>query len=503
VLLPNGNVACYAATEGGAIGAEYANCVPINPFGPTAPSQSALDYIFQTTDFHETNVLNDMGASISGKVLDDWAGPVTAALSGEARFNAYDLGTNVPSSTFVNCAGLRLCSPLLPSYAQTVLQSVHASQNVWELALETEMPVVKDVPLLQSFDLNLAGRYTDYSVSGSVQTWKIGFNWNVVDSLRFRGTTSIDIRAPTLNDLFQPATILENVFTDLHVNLPDGTHYAGTTAFSSQGNPNLVPEVARTYTVGAVWAPGFISGLTLSLDYYRIHLANAIGQIAPSTTIQALCEASGGTSIYCANYRRPLPFSDHSIANFATTLFTFNENTASVETEGWDFESNYSWQMSDLWEGWKGSWKARWLATYQPVIQKSVLYPGAAFTRIPDPSTRITAFVNYTLNDWSLGLEDSWVSGFSQVAGPVTATINNWVNPHVNAWNMVDLNISRNFEMTGADMTGYFVVQNLFNAQPAYVPNGTIGQWYPVYTSGYSVQSPMGRYFTLGVRASM
>jgi len=46
-------------------------------------------------------------------------------------------------------------------------------------------------------------------------------------------------------------------------------------------------------------------------------------------------------------------------------------------------------------------------------------------------------------------------------------------------------------------------VQNLFNAQPAYVPNGTIGQWYPVYTTGYSIQSPMGRYFTLGLRAEM
>ncbi len=502
VLLPNGNVACYAATQA-ATAAQYANCEPINPFGPTAVTHGAFKYVFQTTDFHQTNTLNNMGGSISGKVLDGWAGPITAALSGEARFNAYDIGTNVPSSTFVNCTGLRLCSPLLPSYSQTVLQSVHASQNVWELALETEVPVVKDVPLIQSFDFNLAGRYTDYSVSGSVQTWKIGFNWNVVDSLRFRGTTSIDIRAPTLNDLFQPATILENVFTDLHVNLPDGTHYAGTTAFSSQGNPNLVPEVARTYTVGAVWTPDFISGLTVSLDYFRIHLANAIAQIAPSTTIQSLCEASNGTSIYCANYQRPLPFSDHSIANFATTLFTFNENTASVETEGWDFESNFGWQMSDLVEDLRGSWNARLLATYQPVIQNSVLYPGAPFTRVPDPSTRFTAFLTYTLNDWSLGLEDSWVSGFSQVAGPVTATINNWVNNHVNAWNTVDLNISRNFEMTRTDVTGYFVVQNLFNAQPAYVPNGTIGQWYPVYTSGYSVQSPMGRYFTLGVRANL
>jgi iron complex outermembrane receptor protein len=502
VQLPGGTVACYAATQA-ATAAQYANCVPINPFGPTAVSPSAFKYIFQTTDFHETNSLNDTGGSIAGKMLDDWAGPVTAALSGEARFNAYDVNSNVPSSTYVNCTGLRLCNSSLPSFSQTVQQPVHASQNVWELALESEVPVIKGVPLIQAFDLNLAGRYTDYSVSGSVQTWKIGFNWNVADNLRLRGTTSIDIRAPTLTDLFQPATILENVFTDLHVTLPDGTHYAGTTAFSSQGNPKLVPEVARTYTVGAIWTPDFISGLAMSLDYYRMHLANAIAQIAPSTAIQSICEASGGTSIFCANYQRPLPFSNTTIANFATTLYTFNENTASTETEGWDFETDYAWQMAELVSDWKGSWNARLLATYQPIIQKSVLYPGAAFTRVPDPSTRVTAFLNYTLNDWSLGVQDSWVSGFSQVAGPVTTTINNWVNPHVNAWNQMDLNVSRNFAMDRTDMTAYFVVQNLFNAQPAYVPNGTIGQWYPVYTSGYSVQSPMGRTFTIGVRGNL
>ena len=382
-----------------------------------------------------------------------------------------------------------------------MLQPVHASQNVWELALETEVPVIKDLPLVQAFDLNLAGRYTDYSVSGSVQTWKIGFNWNVVDSLRFRGTTSIDIRAPTLDDLFRPATLLQNVFTDLHIpDRPSPNHHSkrNTTTFSSQGNPNLVPEVSRTYTVGAVWTPDFIPGLTVSLDYFRIHMANAIGQIAPSTTIQTLCEASGGTSIYCANYQRPLPFSDHTIANFATRLFTFNLNTASTKTEGWDFETNYGWQMSDLVDGWAGSWKARVLATYQPVINNSVLFTGAPFTRSPDSSTRITTFLNYTLNDWSFGVEDSWVSGFSQVGGPVlpagsaqaAAGLNNWVNPHVNSWNQVDLNITRNFTMDGTDMAAYFVVQNLLNAQPAYVPNGTIGQIYPTPKPAQRLQRP-------------
>jgi len=508
VLLPNGTIACYAATQA-ATAAAYANCVPINPFGPMAVSWDAFHYIFQTTDFHQTNTLDDFGGSISGKVAEAWAGPITAALSAEMRFNAYDVTSNVPSSTFVDCTGLRLCNPLLPSFSQAVVQPVHASQNVWEVALEAEVPVLKNLPLIQAFDLNLAGRYTDYSVAGSVQTWKVGFNWNAVDSFRFRGTTSIDIRAPTLDDLFRPATLLQNVFTDLHISdpaksqVPNPQYFAGTTTFSSQGNPKLVPEVSRTYTMGAVWTPGFVPGLTMSLDYYRLHLANAIGSIAPSTTIQTLCEQSGGTSIYCANYQRPLPFSDHTLANFATRLFTFNLNTASTQTEGWDLETNYGWQMSDMVDGWKGAWSARLLATYQPVINKSGLFPGSPWTRVPDPSTRITAFLNYSLNDWAFGLQDSWVSGFSQVAGPVTPAINNWVNPHVNAWNQVDTNITRNFAVDGAAMSAYFVVQNLFNAQPAYVPNGTIGQWYPTYTSGYSVQSAMGRTFTLGLRASL
>jgi hypothetical protein len=68
------------------------------------------------------------------------------------------------------------------------------------------------------------------------------------------------------------------------------------------------------------------------------------------------------------------------------------------------------------------------------------------------------------------------------------------------------MNVTRNFTMDGTDLAAYFVVQNLLNAQPAYVPNGTIGQLYPVVSSGasgYAVQSPMGRYFTIGLRANL
>jgi outer membrane receptor protein involved in Fe transport len=487
VMTPAGTVACYAATQA-ATKAAYADCVPMNPFGPTAVSAAAFNYTKALTYFHQTNVLDDLGASISGKVLDGWAGPITAALSAEGRFNDYAVTTNVPVTT-IDCTGLRLCNSALPLYAQNVLAPVTASSNVWEVAAEAEIPLLQDLPLVKSLDANIAGRYTDYSISGAVQTWKLGLVYNVDDQLRFRGTTSIDIRAPTLSDLFQPATLSVTGYTDIH------TQYTSTTFVSAQGNVNLVPEVARTYTVGTVWTPDFIPNLSMSLDYFRIRMHNSIGTIsASSTTIQNLCENSGGTSVYCQLYQRPLPFSDHTQANYPSRLFNQGLNTALNQIEGFDYEANYSFDMSDIVKDWNGSWSTRILASYQPVGE-SITFPGSPETRTTGPKTRVTAFVNYTLNDWSFGVQDRWLGGYSQVstAGQVYA------QPYVHSFNTVDLNVQRKFEIDGSDLTAYLTVQNLFQPNPALLGSSTIGEYYPT-PAGEDIR---GRYFTIGLKANL
>ena len=177
----------------------------------------------------------------------------------------------------------------------------HASENVWEFSGEIGVPILKDIPLVQNLDADLAGRYTNYSVSGSVETWKVGLDWHVNDSVRFRGTTSVDIRAPTLNDLYSPKVSNSGPFLDPLTNFnPGGIQTV------SWGNPNLKPEVSRTYTGGVVLTPSFIPGLTMSADYYQIKLTNAITTISGSNTaIANLCIASGGTSPFCTLYVRP------------------------------------------------------------------------------------------------------------------------------------------------------------------------------------------------------
>ena len=60
---------------------------------------------------------------------------------------------------------------------------------------------------MQSLDFNAAGRMTDYSTSGLVETWKLGFTSQLIDDIKLRAIWSVDIRAPTIQDLFAPANV--------------------------------------------------------------------------------------------------------------------------------------------------------------------------------------------------------------------------------------------------------------------------------------------------------
>jgi iron complex outermembrane receptor protein len=491
-----GQTVCYATTPaaGAAANAAYAGCVPLNPFGPTAITQNAFGYFTAPTWFHMTNVVDNLGGSLSGTAFDNWAGPVKFALSAEARFNDYLVDSNASPTAKVDCTGLRICSSSLALWAQNVIAPAHASNNVWEFAGEINAPLLKDVPLVQSLDLNLAGRYTDYSTSGAVQTWKIGIDHHVNDTIRFRATTSIDIRAPTLNDLFSPAQSSVTGFVDQH------TSVSNTVFLSTQGNAALVPEVARTYTGGIVLTPDFIPGLTTSLDFYSIKLKNAIGSIsATNNSIQTLCEQSGGNSPYCSLFQRPLPFSDHTPANFPSAIFSQNLNTALSEIEGWDFEADYGWAMSDIVSDWGGNWTLRVLGNYQPV-NDSQSFANAAYSYGAVPSGHVTTSLRYDINDWAFGLQDRWVSGFGKSTAAKGTTGSFYTSPHARSFNSIDLNVAKNFDLGGGSYTSYFTVQNLINARPDVYPQaGSIGIFYPV-PSGQDV---MGRYFTIGLRANL
>ena len=488
----NATVQCYAATQA-ATAAAYKNCVPLNPFGPGPLSQASFNWINADTPTWMTNKMDNVEISVSGSPFETWAGPVTVALSGEARFMSLDIVAGGPNrSGLVDCTGLRLCDPTAFRWLNGGA-SVSASNNVEEGAIEANVPLLRDSPFGNSLNVNLAGRYTNYSTSGGVETWKVGLNYEVNDLIRFRSTLSVDIRAPNLYDLFQPTTTSSGSgYFDIHTSTQNNTQVV------TGGNPNLQPEIARTFTAGVVLTPDFFPGFTTSLDYYRVRLHNAIGQISgTAVSIQNLCNGSGGTSPYCALYVRPLPFSDTSPANYPTKVFSNTQNTALVEIEGFDLEANYGFQALG------GSWTARLLGNYQPVNQNQA-YPGAPFTFTSVPpnadliaKTHINGSLSYHVDKWTFALQDRWLGKYSRVSTAGVPQV--YVDPWIRAKNYVDVDVEREFEAGGIDMTGYFNIQNFFNAKGQVYENSAVqGIHYPIPAE----EDIMGRYFTIGIRAN-
>jgi outer membrane receptor protein involved in Fe transport len=494
----SGNVVCRVTLTNPSA---YPGCVPINLFGPSSESTSAYQYATNTTQFWLTNKVEDVGGSISGSPFSTWAGPVKVALSGEYRHLNYDVRTTANPNSHPDCTGLRYnCTATTVLYLNNTVAPVSASQDIAEGAIEANVPLLRDVRFFKSLDLNGAFRYAHYTTVGNAKTWKIGGDWHVNDELSFRATRSQDIRAPNLNDLFSPFQSSYTGFNDLHTNIAQGIFV------SRQGNPNLKPETAQTLTVGTVYRPAFLPRFSVSVDYYNIKLKDAIVSLGGnSASSEQACEDSGGTSPICAFYVRPLPFSDKSAANFPTAVTSGALNVANVRTKGIDSEFNYAVpaHLGDS-PSLNGTFNLRALFTYQPVLT-TTQFAGAPAVKAAGVAGqggqsgvakyRMTAFLNYTTDVWSLDLQERWRSHLAQSGTPNLT----FLTPKVPAAAYTDLTVSakvgekKNFEV-------FLSVQNLLNRKAAvYIATAYSSNpnfYYPAVDS----DDVIGRYFTTGVR---
>jgi iron complex outermembrane receptor protein len=511
-VIDNGKVVCWNNTAAAIaqFGDLYPGCVPINTFGNNVTTDAQYNYWSRSTHFAETNSMDDIAADISGDLFQLPAGPVRVAVAGEMRWLDYVIDSNASPTAVVNCTGLRLCGNAAgkgfvtnqASVTQTLwdnntVPSVRASENVWEFSGEIGVPILKDLPLVQSLNADFAGRYTNYSVSGSVETWKVGLDWHVNDSIRFRGTTSVDIRAPTLNDLYSPQVSNSGPFLDPLTNFNPG----GIQTVSA-GNPNLKPESSRTYTGGVVLTPSFIPGLTISADYYQIKLTSAITTISGSNTaIANICVASGGTSPFCALYVRPFPYTNTTPANYPTLLYQQSLNAAFNVTEGEDYEIDYSFDTADVLSDLAGVVNLRGLLNVAPVNTTSS-FPGAPVTHTVNPKGHATVFADYTLGNWSVDAQWHWFSGGNNngVFGPGQTF---YAQPSYTDFSTVDFTLSKQITFdNGSVMSAYVNVQNAFAAVPPYTvgSSGNPGSIFGGIPQGEDV---MGRYFTIGIRGNL
>ena len=167
-----------------------------------------------------------------------------------------------------------------------------------EAYVERLVPLAKDLAFARSIDLNGAVRFTDYSQSGNVETWKIGLTWRPFDDLLLRGTRSRDIRAPGIGDLYTRDSQGPNSLVIDRV-LP-GTPSVSVPIIIA-GNPMLTPEEADTTTFGFTYQPGWLPGFGASFDYYDISIKDTLASAGAQDTID---RCALGQTAFCENLVR-------------------------------------------------------------------------------------------------------------------------------------------------------------------------------------------------------
>ncbi|MFA6117619.1 MAG: TonB-dependent receptor [Sphingomonas sp.] len=447
-------------------------CVPLNVFGDGSPSAAAADYV-NGTGLAVIRIKQDVAAaSVSAEPFSLWAGPVSVAAGGEYRRDSYTATADALSTANAFFVG---------NYKPS-----GGSVNVKEAFFETVIPLLRDLPFAKSVDFNGAVRVTDYSTSGTVTTWKLGATWDVNSDLRFRGTRSRDIRAPNLNDLFQGG---------LSTTVTVADSLTGANYFTQKltvGNRSLKPEKADTYTVGAVYRPGWAPGLSASVDYFNIKITDAI------VTLEAqdlLNRCLAGNTALCQYVIR-------NGAGAITQIQTPGLNASSEKTDGIDIELSYRTALSRLSSGLGGNITLSALGTW--VDKRTVTlgavttdYAGALSDATAVPDWRWLLSASYDNGPWSTTLTGRYIG-----SGVISnAYKNNGITDnHVPATLYVDLAASVDIHVGSKGKVQLFwAVDNLLNQDPRVTP-ATFGNTFAFTGTNQVIYDVLGRAFRTGVR---
>ena len=234
--------------------------------------------------------------------------------------------------------------------------------DVYEVFGELQLPIITDQAFAESLVLNGAYRYSDYSLTavGGVHTFAVGLDWSPVDEIRFRGQFQRAVRAPNLADLFtpfsngfpgaadpcssgrnggfSPATLVSTcIATGVPAaNVGANIQSNGQIQVAAGGDPNLFQETADTLTIGMVWQPTAVEGLSLQVDYYDIEIKDAL-VVVPLQVVLNDCHLFG-VAERCAQISRD-PTGESGNVPFVTQLPT--ENVANIQARGIDANIGY------------------------------------------------------------------------------------------------------------------------------------------------------------------
>ena len=508
-------------------------CVPLNVFGAAGTITPAMLAFINLNALLRQSVQQDVAlATVQGdlgeKLVSPWAKtPITMSFTLEQRKVEASTASDGASQTANEVLGTGAATP--DRFGQF---------KMTEAAVETFVPILKDLPFAKAVNLELGYRRTESETAGNKQSygsWKTGAEWAPIQSLRFRSSIQKATRAPNVNELFAPlVTGLSNLAVDpcqgASINraaantagtlsnlcrltgVPLGE--IGTVAAPSSGqintltggNPALGPEEAKTKTLGFVWEP--IPKMAVSLDYYQIDITKAVSSKSTSDVL---------SECYDATKNPGFVFNDSCAAIGRNTINgTFNggeargvatpqSNLGVQSTSGFDVNATYRIGMKDFGMPTMGNvdvgfaftrvQKYEFQATPASVNRDCLGFYSTACNGIvsaPVFKNKFSQRTTWNMGTFSVGYNWRYMSAVDEEPG---GTVFLPAFAHIKAYNYIDLsavyNVTKNLRLNLA-------INNAGDKQPPIV-GGTIGGTGPNSGNTFpQTYDTVGRYFSFG-----
>jgi outer membrane receptor protein involved in Fe transport len=452
------------------------DCVPFNIMGNQQISPEAEAYI-HTTKYGLGQVDQDFAeALLTGELSEGWgAGAVSLATGLTYRkqsfsdgafpvdvdtlgppFNAPELGIRGVASAWSSG------SPNLHQFSTVSLLS--GNYNVWEVFGELNVPIWKSASGAQHLGSSFAFRRSDYSSSGSINAWKIGLDFQVLQDLRLRATQSRDVREASFSERFDDGPGGGTITLDDETG---DTNVAITS--TSAGNPNLKPERADTTVLGIVYTPRWLDGLRMSVDTYQVKIKDSIATLADDDVVDECYD----NNVLCEYVFR-------DTTGHLTRVLRPYLNLDQAKVEGTDFEVDFR-RPVNFFGGQSESFSIRALGgvlhSRTNTVAGSVpdeLAGSRSLVTLPKLTASLSA--TYNIGPWSAQLQDQFVGKVNLNRTWVEGVDidDNWIGSQ----STVNLMVGYRHEVEGRGTWRVtFNIQNLLDRDPPIIPNATDGRF--------------------------
>lgn len=444
-------------------------CVPFNLFGKTGSITDEMLHFVTEERFTDINSeLKSVVGNISGTLLQLPAGDLNISVGAEYREEDFaQVQDDQPDKT-------TRTPPFLPP-----------TRKVAEVYGEIGVPILRDVPLIYSLDVDAAVRFSHYGAFGNTTNPQVAVRWRPYSDLLIRGSWSSAFRAPNFTEanttqsrgarpVNDPcATSAFATFPGCHGRLAEVNT---STPIITGGNPDLRPETAKSITAGFVFTPGFAPRFSLTVDYYQIHKSDIIGTADPEYIVM---QNALGSSYANAVLRSP-------VNNSITDIISIRENLLSLKVKGIDIGAEYTTAEASW-----GRLNVRADATYLDSYTQS---PAPGTPPVERAGTYTTAIG--TLARWRATGRATWsLGGFSatyatRYVGGVVNEASLLVNgEHLKAKSYLQHDLMVSMELENAGMKFALGVENVTDEMPPFLEGN--------YYNGFDnlTFSSRGRYF--------